>query len=260
MEPIEEMLNNLKKKMISQQEPELNLSKCKICNDDGMIYINSDSGYLQAKRCQCKIMEDAKNRMNNSGLGNLLESKTLDNYIVSSEFQKHIKDKATEYIKGFKENRYSFSILGQSGIGKTHVLSAISKQLLEQGVQVKYYVADEIIQTLQACKFDEVNYNLEFGKIVSAEVLFIDDLFKSSITNFYKEENIKGEDLREIFQVLNYRANRELPILLNSEIHFERFVDIDQAVIGRINELCNYEYLISIKPDRNKNYRLTKRK
>ena len=103
------------------------------------------------------------------------------------------------------------------------------------------------------------NYNKEFYKVVNAEVLYIDDLFKSSITNYYQQENIKVDDLKEIFKVINYRYNKGKPILLNSEIHFERFTDIDQAIIGRINEMCNYKYLISIKPDTNKNYRLKSR-
>lgn len=243
-----------------QQEQESNPSKCSICNDDGMIYITNDKGNLQAKRCKCKLLEDAKNRMNNSGLGNLLETKTMDNFIITSGFQKAMKDNAIEYVEEFlKGNKYSFAILGQSGIGKTHLLAAVSKLLLNNNVGVKYYIADEIIQTLQACKYDEENYNREFGKIVSADVLYIDDLFKSSVTNYYKEENLKADDLREIFKVINYRCNKDLPILLNSEIHFERFIDIDQAIIGRINEMCNYKYLVSIKPDISKNYRLNKK-
>lgn len=225
-----------------------------------MIYITNDKGYLQAKRCKCKLMEDARLRMNNSGLGNLLDTKTIDNFIVNDGFQKGMKDNAIEYVEEFiKGNKYSFAILGQSGIGKTHLLSAVSKILLDNNISVKYYIADEITQTLQACKYDEENYNREFGKIVSADVLYIDDLFKSSVTNYYKEENIKIDDLKEIFKVINFRYNKGLPILLNSEIHFERFTDIDQAIIGRINEMCNYKYLVSIKPDINKNYRLNKR-
>lgn len=140
--------------------------------------------------------------------------------------------------------------------GKTHIMTAVSRQLLDAGISVKYYIADEIIQNLQACKYDEENYMIEFNKIVNAEVLYIDDLFKSSITNYYQQENIKIDDLKEIFKVINYRYNKNLPILLNSEIHFERFTLIDQAIIGRINEMCNYKYLVSIKPDSNKNYRL----
>ena len=242
-----------------QQGQESNHFNCTICNDDGMIFITNGNGNLQAKRCKCKLLEDAKLRMNNSGLGNLLESKTIDNFIITSEFQKVMKDNAIKYLEEYlKGNKYSFAILGQSGIGKTHLLSAVSKVLLDNDIGVKYYIADEIIQTLQACKYDEENYNREFGKIVSADVLYIDDLFKSSVTNYYKEENIKIDDLKEIFKVINYRYNKNLPILLNSEIHFERFTNIDQAIIGRINEMCNYKYLVSIKPDINKNYILNK--
>ncbi|HHY14364.1 MAG TPA: MerR family transcriptional regulator, partial [Thermoanaerobacterales bacterium] len=95
--------------------------------------------------------------------------------------------------------------------------------------------------------------------VANAGVLFIDDLFKSSIQNYYQRESIDMNDLREIFKVINYRYNKGLPILLNSEIHFERFKELDQAIIGRINEMCQYKYLVSIKPDINKNYRLTKK-
>lgn len=198
--------------------------------------------------------------MNNSGLGNLLETKTVNNYIVSSKWQQEIKDGAIKYIKDFLSgDRHSFAILGQSGIGKTHIMSAIARKLINENINVKYFTADEIIQTLQACKFDEENYNREFSKIVNVGVLYIDDLFKSSIQNYYQKESINANDLREIFKVINYRYNKQLPILLNSEIHFERFRELDQAIIGRINEMCKYEYIISIKPDSNKNYRLARR-
>lgn len=190
---------------------------------------------------------------------NLLETKTFENYEVKKEYQKYIKDTAIEYTKQFlKGNRCSFAILGQSGAGKTHITSAIARKLIDNNIDVKYFVADEIIQILQSCKYDDENYNREFSRIANAGVLFIDDLFKSSIQNYYKQETIEMNDLREIFKIINYRYNKKLPILLNSEIHFERFRDLDQAIIGRINEMCDYKYLVSIKPDPAKNYRLNK--
>lgn len=211
-----------------------------------------------AKKCKCKLLEETKTKLNKSGLGDLLETKTFNNYIAKEHYQKHIKDTAIEFTKEFiKGNRNSFAILGQSGVGKTHIMTAVAKILLDNNIEVKYYIADEIIQSLQACKFDEENYNREFSKIANAGVLFIDDLFKTSIQNYYKQETINIDDLREIFKIINYRYNKRLPILLNSEIHFERFRDLDQATIGRINEMCN-KYLISIKPDSSKNYRLNR--
>jgi DNA replication protein DnaC len=205
-------------------------------------------------------MAEMKSKISNSGLVDLLETKTFSNYEVKEKFQEVAKKAAIEYTKEFlKGDRYSFAFLGQSGIGKTHLLTAISKEMIDRNIDVKYYVADEIIQILQACKFDEENYNREFGKIANAGVLFIDDLFKASITNYYKEENLEKNDLREIFKVINYRYNKKLPILLSSEVHFERFRNLDQAIIGRVNEMCDYRYLISVKPDENKNYRLARR-
>lgn len=252
-------MHKLKKEgMILQKEQVL--PHCNICNDQKLIYSEREDGYSVGTPCKCLLLEQAIRKMNNSGLGDLLETKRFDNYIADTPYQKVIKETAIEYVEEFKKgNKYSFAILGQSGVGKTHITTAVAKKLLDENIGVNYYMADEIIQNLQACKFDEENYNREFNKIVKADVLFIDDLFKSSVTNYYQKENVKQEDLKEIFKVINYRYNKGLPILLNSEIHFERFIDIDQAVIGRINEMCNYKYLTSIKPDTSKNYRLQNR-
>lgn len=245
--------------MILQNEQELNPFKCNICKDRGYIF-TTQGDYEIGIKCKCTLLEDAKRNMNNSGLGNLLETKTFNNYEVKDKFQKVVKDTAIEYVEEYlKGNKYSFAVLGQSGIGKTHIATAVAKRLLDNNIEVKYYIADEIIQTLQACKYDEENYNREFSRIANASVLFIDDLFKSSVTNYYQKEDVKQEDLKEIFKVINYRYNKQLPIILNSEIHFERFTNIDQAIIGRINEMCNYKYLVSVKPDTNKNYRLKAR-
>lgn len=202
---------------------------------------------------QQEIIEKA----NKSGLGDLIKNKTLNNYIAKEEYQKEIKSAAISYIEEFlKGNEYSFALLGQSGIGKTHVMSAVSRTLVAKNYAVKYYTADDIIQRLQSCKFDEENYNREFYKIANARVLYIDELFKSSIQFYYNKETINPNDFREIFKIINYRYNKNKPMLLNSEIHFERFGDLDQAMIGRINEMCNKEFIVSVKPDKSKNYRL----
>lgn len=248
-------LEKVKKKLIGQQERELSRFDCKDCKDEGFIFRN-DGNYEIAIKCKCQILKETKEKMDRSGLGELLEKRTFDNYIVTEEFQKAIKDTAIKFTKAFiGGERNSFALLGQSGMGKTHIMVAVARKLIDANINVKYYLADEIIQTLQACKYDEENYNREFSKIANVGVLFIDDLFKSSVQEYYKVESINREDLREIFKVINYRYNKRLPILLNSEIHFERFKDLDQAIIGRIKEMCQNN-IISIKPDTNKNYRL----
>ena len=256
---MEERLKEAKKKLIGQKWQESSHFNCDSCKDKGYIFKNNGI-YEVATKCKCQLLKEIKNKMSNSGMEDLLEIKTFENYETTKEFQKHIKNTAIKYTKEFlKGNRASFAILGQSGVGKTHIMAAGARKLTDNNIDVKYFIADEIIQILQSCKYDDENYNREFSKIANVGVLFIDDLFKSSVQEYYKIESINREDLREIFKVINYRYNKGLPILLNSEIHFERFRDLDQAIIGRINEMCQYEYLVSIKPDSSKNYRLVKR-
>ena len=248
-----------KMKSTGQNGQGLNHFNCNECKDNGYIF-KSINNYEVAIKCKCQLLKEVKSKMSNSGMEDLLEVKTFDNYVVDELHQKAIKSTAMEFTNQFlKGNRHSFAILGQSGVGKTHIMSAVARKLIDNNINVKYFIADEIIQRLQACKYDEENYNREFSKIANVSVLFIDDLFKSSVQEYYRVESINKEDLREIFKVINYRYNKKLPILLNSEIHFERFKELDQAIIGRINEMCQHKYLISIKPDTNKNYRLKKK-
>lgn len=239
-----------------QKGQESQAYKCDICNDQGFIFTNK-KGYEIARKCQCKIKEEMISKHDNSGLAGLFKSKTFDNYIAKDQWQKTIKQKAVNYTaEAIRGSNKSFAILGQSGIGKTHIMIAIAGQLIKKNIEVKYYVADDIIQKLNALKFDEENYNIEFNKIANAKILFVDDLFKSSIKEFYQTETIDTSDLKVMFQLINYRYNKEKPILLSSEIDFKRFQKLDQALLGRINEMCNYEYLTTVAPDPNKNYRL----
>lgn len=229
---------------------------CSKCKDQGFIFTIKD-GYEMARKCECEIKKETLQKIDNSGLSDLFKIKTFGSYKTNENYQKSIKGQAMQYTKDFLDgDRHSLAILGQSGVGKTHIMTAVAGQLIKRNIEVKYYIADEIIQKLNSLKYDEEGYNKEFSKIANAQVLFIDDLFKSSIKEFYQVESINQDDLRVIFQIINYRYNKNKPILLNSEIHYERFKKIDQAIIGRINEMCNYEYLISVKPDENKNYRL----
>src|SRR5690606_22352416 len=145
-------------------------------------------------------------KSNNSGLGNLFKTRTFETYRTEEDYQRVIKSKAIKFTKEFLGGkRTSIAILGQSGVGKTHIMTAVAGKLIDKNIEVKYYIADEIIQRLNACKYDEENYNKEFSRIANASVLFIDDLFKSSIQEYYKIESINKEDLRIIFQIINYR-------------------------------------------------------
>ena len=85
--------------------------------------------------------------------------------------------------------------------------------------------------------------NLE--EIKNVEVLFLDEVLKK-----YNET-----DLKYIIEIINYRYNNNLKTVISSERNLNELLDIDEATFGRVVEKSG-EYLLDIKKDRNKNYRL----
>lgn len=113
----------------------------------------SDTGYVGIKMCDCLKREVIKENYKNSGLGRYLEKQTFDNFDVSlypfgekREKMKRILDKAKAYAEGFKrDNADSLLFLGGTGLGKTHLSSAIAKVVIEKGYSVCYESAQNIL-------------------------------------------------------------------------------------------------------------------
>ena len=89
-----------------------------------------------------------------------------------------------------------------------------------------------------------------------AQVLYIDDLFKTGRENGGRFQRPTVADINLAYEILNYRADRpKLRTILSSECLLEQLIEIDEAIGGRIAEL-SAPYVFSISPDRTKNYRL----
>lgn len=83
-------------------------------------------------------------------------------------------------------------------------------------------------------------------KLQTAEVLYLDDLFKGSQTDF---------DVKNIaYDIINYRYNNNLTTIISSEYMLNELLDIDSAIAGRIKQRAK-EFLFEIKGKEN-NYRM----
>src|SRR5699024_2738492 len=132
MEQIQTELKKIKEKM-KEHQPKMQESshyKCKKCKDNGFIFTTKND-YEMAKKCECKVREETLNKISNSGLSDLFPVKTFESYKTNKNYQKSIKKQAIDYTKEFlKGNKCSLAILGQSGVGKTHIMTAVAGQLI----------------------------------------------------------------------------------------------------------------------------------
>lgn len=184
---------------------------------------------------------------------------------VTDEKPQIIKDSyetALEYFQAFKtikdQRQNSIALLGQPGSGKTHLLTAISNNLINKlQVSVLYFPYVEGFNDLKD-DFDQLESKLE--RMKNVDVLFIDDLFKpvtvQTNSGRIKKPRATEWQLEQMYAVINYRYLNHKPILVSSELTVDEIVDIDEALGTRIYQMCQ-EFIVLIKGDRKQlNHRL----
>ena len=231
----------------SSHQEKQELTTCKECADTGFKMING-----WANRCPCQLEIQNKKRLEVSGLMNTLDKYTFENYEIKEKHQNAIKESATRYVEEVRNNEKPwFFIGGQSGVGKSHICTAICSELMKMQKGLRYVIANKIILELKSCVMDTERYFRIMGNLVSVEVLYIDDLFKS--------RNVSDADIKVLFEIVNDRYNSNKITIISSEktvYDLESVVDLE-AVAGRIFEKAS-DYIINITKDPSKNYRKNK--
>lgn len=92
----------------------------------------------------------------------------------------------------------------------------------------------EVVTQLKQIINDEEEYQSRMDKFKMAPVLLIDDLFKGAT----KDGKMNESEMRIMFELINHRYLKQLPILVSSEYYSRQLVDFDDATGSRIIEMC----------------------
>ncbi len=219
-------------KMMNQQENTQDSSKCPHGCIDGVI-INRETN--SAKFCKCREVRKQENIIANSEISEAYQQYSFSNFDIKGK-DEHIKDAkylAMKYVRGFDEilktKNNSIAFMGRSGVGKTHLSIAIANNLMRsKTVPVLYMPYVEAITLLKQVIIDELSYQNLISKYKRADVLVIDDLYKG---------NIRETDHRILFEIINYRYLKRLPVIISTEKYTEDLLDYDEAIGSRIIEM-----------------------
>ena len=174
---------------------------------------------------------------------------TFEAYETKEKYQNSLKAKTQTYVKEIEAGEKTwFFIGGQSGIGKSHLCTAICSELMKMKKSLKYVIANKIIMELKSTVLNQVDYFRLMGQLIAVDVLYIDDLFKS--------KNITDADVKALFEIINDRYSQNKITIVSSEKTIFDLEEHDEleAITGRIVENAK-SYVINIKKDATKNYR-----
>ena len=193
----------------------------------------SDSGYINgAKMCSCFHEALVRATIASSGIGDLIEKQSFENfsldyYKANPEIYNRMKinlDRAKAYVKGFKDNKANLLLIGTTGTGKTHISTAIAREIIEQGYDVIYDSIHNIISDFEDDKFKSgYSYTEQKSeKYLECDLLIIDDLG----TEFSSQFTISC-----IYNLLNSRMNHGKATLISTNLSAE---ELSSKYEGRI--------------------------
>ncbi|MBU5442056.1 ATP-binding protein [Paenibacillus sp. MSJ-34] len=211
--------------------------ECANCKDEGIIF---DPDRNVAFDCACVERKRIQRVLKSSNISEEFIDKTFETFetrdvdprvVEAYELVKEYSDTLVARVKkghGLKGVPW-LGVLGKTGAGKTHLVTAAVVPLVELGVypvffnwvsgfkeMMAYHAAD------QGHVVDEIRQRL-----CTCELLIVDDVCK---------ESQKDTWITEFYGIVDYRYRKGLPIIYTSEYFTELIGFLSEATAGRMFE------------------------
>ena len=177
-----------------------------------------DTGYVMEKMCSCLKSSLVEKELSTSGIGSLLKSQGFDTFSLdyyqgdAREQMEIVLSFLKEYVEDFGKDGEikNLLFLGGTGLGKTHLSTAIAKSLIEKGVSVVYETSQNIFSDFESQRFNYFNQGEDLTeKYFTCDLLIIDDLGTEAVNNF---------TVSCLYNILNTRLNRGMPVILSTNL------------------------------------------
>lgn len=230
--------------MLNREPGDLQGYDCPKCLNRGYSW-RIDGPKRWSVECECMTIRRNLARMRKSGLGKMLDDYTFDAFQVTEPWQDRALKTAQKYLGEEKAWLY---ISGQPGCGKTHLCTAVVRELMLQGSDVRYMRWVEDGQRIKYTSFGE--RETEIKPLQECQVLYIDDFLK---TQFGAQ--IDPKEIRLAFEILNMRYGNKLKTIISSELYLDEVTQLDEALGSRIAAMAK-GYNLAIKREKGRNWRL----
>ncbi len=210
--------------------------QCENCRDTGM----GPEGM-----CECFRRELIAENFRSSNLDRALTHQSFENFDFSlfdteardgllspRENMERIYRLCKTYAEQFDRQTKSLLFVGNTGLGKTYLSTAIAKALLEQGKSVIYISAPELARRLEAARFKDEEGQL--NQFFEVDMLIIDDLGTESRTPYL---------VGTLTDLIDQRIRLNKPMLFSTNLNLEGIQKAyDERIVSRMVGHFTYCY------------------
>ena len=175
-----------------------------------------DSGYVGIDMCVCMKTCISRMRLADSELGRLCDTQSFDTFDLSYYAPGEERASMERTLMTMKRFADSFSsdttdswlFLGDTGLGKTHVSTAVGITVIGRGYDVEYKTIQSLIDD-----FEEVQFKGEKSERIrnyyDCDLLIVDDLGCELSTQF---------TVSCIYNIINARMNKRRPTIISTNL------------------------------------------
>lgn len=206
--------------------------ECSLCNDTGFVGINM---------CSCLKKLVALGAFHDSGIGELVKKQSFETFSFdyytedALKFAKMNYNTLKDFAEGFTEGENSsFILMGNTGLGKTHLSTSVAKTVIEKGFKVVYDTINDIMADFEAQRFrGTVSEEDIRDRYYGCDLLIIDDL-GCEVTNQFT--------VSCVYNLLNTRINSSRSTIINTNLTHnelrEKYADrITSRIFGEFRPL-----------------------
>ena len=180
----------------------------------------SDSGFVNGERCSClnhEIAVISAEQMNSRSRLSLcsFDSFSLGYYDdlpqeerrTMERIFRHCRQYAADFKPGISGN---LLMMGETGLGKTHLSLSIASALLEKGFSVIYDSVGSLLHTLEQEHFNRSDSSGDtLETLLDCDLLILDDFGTEFDTSFSRSM---------LYTILNSRMNAAKPCIVNTNL------------------------------------------
>ena len=230
--------------------PKVVIYNCDICKDQLFVETDNEHWHItkfdiaQQKdvnmvKCQCLLDKEFTALMNASGIYKKAHDYTMNRFETRFDWQKELKDKALEFIK---EPTECFLLLGQSGIGKSHLCTALMRGMaMVNGLKPQYLIWERLVSKMKD-DYNKISKE-ELDQLYRVEVLYLDDFLKT-VDNNIKSINMNAVSYAR--DIINQRYNRGNITIISSEWSLSELRSVDHSMAGRLMEMATPKYIVDM--------------
>ncbi len=182
-----------------------------------------DTGYVEHRKCSCLLqlikMMGAEQLNAISPLNlSTFDSFRLDYYpdtvdengIIPRRQMERVFQYCSKYADGFHPKSQSLFMIGNTGLGKTHLSLAIARGVLEKGYSVIYGSAQDLFRSIEKEHFGKESESKDsLDTILSCDLLILDDLGAEFDSNYYASC---------LYNIVNSRIGAEKPTIVTTNL------------------------------------------